>query len=133
MLEGKSILLVDDDLTLLEMYEHRLKEEGAIIIAARNGREAIEKIDESRPDIILLDVMMPDASGFDVLEYVRQNSSLANIPVIMLTALVESDKYEKAKELGATDYIVKSESRPSDVVAKVNEILTASDSNALNR
>lgn len=126
MLEGKSILLADDDLTLAEMYEERLKSEGALVSVARNGREAIEMIEENKPDIVLLDIMMPEVSGFEVLEYMQQNESLKGIPTIVLTALVESDKYEKAKKLGAVDYVVKSQSMPADVVDKVKRVLSIS-------
>lgn len=126
MLEGKAILVSDDDLTLAEMYELRLKAEGALVAVAHNGREAIEMMEANQPDIILLDIMMPEMSGFDVLKYMQDNPNLAKIPVIVLTALIENDKYQHARELGAKGYIVKSQSTPADVVAKIKEILTGS-------
>lgn len=125
MLEGKSILLVDDDLTLLEMYENRLKAEGALVEMARDGEEAIKMIEANHPDLIMLDIMMPKVNGFQVLQYLKNDQTLRDIPVIVLTVLVEGDKYTKAKELGADDFIVKSDLMPMDVIEKIRNLLAS--------
>lgn len=123
MAEGKTILLVDDDLTLLEMYEDRLKAEGFEIIQATNGEEALKKVREVKPALIILDIMMPKVNGFDVLKNLRSDEAFKNIPVIILTALIQDVDRTQGKKLGATDYIVKSETMPGEVIAKIKKAL----------
>jgi two-component system sensor histidine kinase/response regulator len=123
MLQDKIVLVVDDDLTLNEMYQNRLKSEGAIILVARDGEEGIRMAEENHPHIILLDLMMPKFNGFEVLKALKDNPETKDIPIVVQTVLLEADKYEKAKALGATDYIVKADVMPGDVVAKVSKIL----------
>lgn len=123
MEEGKVILLVDDDLTLREMYEERLKAEGFEIIQAANGEEAMQKARESKPNVILLDIMMPKVNGFDVLKELKADEDLKDIPVIVLTALIQDVDKVQGKKLGAADYIVKSETMPGEVIAKIKNVI----------
>jgi len=123
MEEGKTVLLVDDDLTLREMYEERLKVEGFKIIQATNGEEALAKAHEDKPNIILLDIMMPKVNGFDVLKQLKANPELKEIPVIVLTALIQDVDRVQGKKLGAADYIVKSETMPGEVIAKIKNAI----------
>lgn len=120
---GKTILLVDDDLTLREMYEERMKAEGFNIIQATNGEEALKKASEAKPDIILLDIMMPKVNGFDVLKELKSNPELKDIPVIVLTALIQDVDRVQGKKLGAADYIVKSETMPGEVISKIKNAI----------
>ena len=122
-MEGKVILLVDDDLTLREMYEERLKAEGFEIIQAVNGEEALAKAKESMPNVILLDIMMPKINGFDVLKQLKANEELKAIPVIILTALIQDVDRLQGKKLGAVDYIFKSETMPGEVIDKIKKVL----------
>jgi len=121
--EGKVILLVDDDLTLREMYDERLKAEGFDIIQASNGEEAMRKARESKPSIILLDIMMPKVNGFDVLKDLKADPDLKDIPVIVLTALIQDVDRVQGKKLGAADYIVKSETMPGEVITKIKRAM----------
>ena len=121
--EGKVILLVDDDLTLLEMYEDRLKAEGFTIIQATNGEEALKKVREVKPSLIILDIMMPKVNGFDVLKNIRADQEFKNTPVIILTALIQDVDRIQGKKLGATDYIVKSETMPGEIIDKIKKVL----------
>jgi len=123
MLEGKVLLIVDDDLTLLEMYVERIKAEGAIVVSAGDGEAGLAQIQESKPNVILLDIMMPKMNGFDVLKKMHENPEMAVIPVILLTALNDDQKRNEGLKLGAVDYIVKSETLPIDVIAKINDVL----------
>src|SRR3990167_5303752 len=123
MEESKIILLVDDDLTLREMYEERLKAEGFNIIQATNGEEALQKAKESKPNVILLDIMMPKVNGFDVLKELKADDDLKDIPVIILTALIQDVDRVQGKKLGAVDYIVKSETMPGEVIAKIKNAI----------
>lgn len=123
MEDGKVILLVDDDLTLREMYDDRLKAEGFDIIQASNGEEAIQKAKETKPNVVLLDVMMPKINGFDVLKQLKEDPETKDIPVIILTALIQDVDRAQGKKLGAADYIVKSETMPGEVIAKIKGVL----------
>ncbi len=123
MEEGKTILLVDDDLTLREMYEERLKTEGFIITQASNGEEAIKLAKETKPQIILLDIMMPKVNGFDVLKNLKADPATKGIPVIVLSALIQDVDRSEGKKLGAVDYIVKSETMPGEVIAKIKNAI----------
>lgn len=122
-MEGKVILLVDDDLTLREMYEERLKAEGYEIIQATNGEEALQKAKESKPNIILLDIMMPKINGFDVLKQLKADAEMKDTPVIILTALIQDVDRLQGQKLGAADYIVKSETMPGEVIEKIKKAL----------
>lgn len=120
---NKSILLVDDDLTLREMYTERLKAEGFAVDTAKDGEEALQKATNSRPNIVLLDIMMPKINGLDVLKKLREQESTKNIPVIVLTALIQDREKMESITRGADDYIVKSETMPGDVIAKIRRVL----------
>lgn len=117
----KKILLVEDDDSLASVYQTRLEAEGFIIKRVPNGEEALAAALEFRPDLILLDVMMPKVSGFDVLDILRNTPETANLKIIMLTALSQESDKEKARNLGVDDYLVKSQVVISDVVQKVKE------------
>ncbi len=119
----KSILLVDDDLTLREMYMERLKAEGFSVEMAKDGEEALAKAADLKPNIILLDIMMPKINGLDVLKKLKQDSATANIPVIVLTALIQDREKMESITRGADDYIVKSEMMPGDVIEKIKNVL----------
>ncbi|MEK7142691.1 MAG: response regulator [Patescibacteria group bacterium] len=123
MEQGKTVLLVDDDLTLREMYEERLKAEGFMIIQATNGQEALDKARQTKPNVILLDIMMPKINGFDVLRQIKAEDLLKEIPVIILTALIQDVDRVQGKKLGAADYIVKSETMPGEVIAKIKNAI----------
>lgn len=123
MSEGKKILIVDDDLTLREMYEERLKFDGFVVIGASDGEEALTKTSEEMPDLILLDVMMPKMNGIDVLKKLREDEKTKNIPVIILTALIQEIDKLKGMMTEHDGYLIKSEQMPKEVIAKVHEII----------
>lgn len=119
----KSILLVDDDLTLREMYSERLKAEGFSVEMAKDGEEALNKATEIKPNIILLDIMMPKINGLDVLKRLKEQDETKDIPVIVLTALIQDREKMESITRGADDYIVKSEMMPGEVIQKVKDLL----------
>lgn len=121
--EYKGILLVDDDLTLREMYEERLKAEGFTVETAKDGEEALEKATETRPNLILLDVMMPKLNGLDVLRRLKEQEETKQIPVIVLTALIQDRERLEGITRGADDYVVKSETMPGEVIDKIHRVL----------
>lgn len=117
--QAKKILLVEDDDALASVYQTRLQAEGFDIRRVPNGEDALASALEYKPDLILLDVMMPKISGFDVLDILRNTPDTANVKVIMLTALSQESDKERAKSLGVNDYLVKSQVVIADVVDRV--------------
>ena len=119
----KKILLVEDDTALAAVYKSRLELEGFEIREVNNGEEALSATVEFKPDLILLDAMMPKISGFDVLDILRNTPETTNIRVIMLTALSQPKDKERAESLGVDDYLVKSQVVIGDVVERVKHHL----------
>ncbi len=115
----KRILLVEDDDALSGVYRSRFEMEGFDIVEVKNGEKALSTALEFKPDLILLDAMMPKISGFDVLDILRNTPETANIRIIMLTALSQPKDKEKAESLGVDDYLVKSQVVIGDVVERV--------------
>ena len=121
--QKKKILLVEDDMALSAVYRSRLEIEGFDVREANNGEDALSATVEYRPDLILLDLMMPKISGFDVLDILRNTPETANVRIIMLTALSQPKDKERAESLGVDDYLVKSQVVIGDVVARVKHHL----------
>ena len=119
----KKILLVEDDTALASVYRSRLELEGFDISEVHNGEDALSAAVSYKPDLILLDAMMPKISGFDVLDILRNTPETTNIRVIMLTALSQPKDKERVEQLGVDDYLVKSQVVIGDVVARVKHHL----------
>ena len=119
----KKILLVEDDTALAAVYKSRLELEGFEIREVNNGEEALSAAIDFKPDLILLDAMMPKISGFDVLDILRNTPDTTNIRVIMLTALSQPKDKERAEALGVDDYLVKSQVVIGDVVERIKHHL----------
>ncbi len=120
---AKKILLVEDDDALASVYQSRLQAEGFDFRRVPNGEEALAAVVEYRPDLVLLDVMMPKVSGFDVLDILRNTPETMNVKVIMLTALSQDSDKERAESLGVDDYLVKSQVVIADVVDRIKQNL----------
>jgi DNA-binding response OmpR family regulator len=119
----RKILLVEDDETLASVYKQRLELEGFEVQHVNNGEDALDAAVKFAPELVLLDVMMPKLNGFDVLDILRNTPSTRNIHIIMLTALSQPKDAERAKDLGADDFLVKSQVVISDVVARIKHQL----------
>lgn len=117
------VLIAEDEEVLRRMYLTKFKAEGFEAYGANNGEEAIKMAQEIKPDIILLDIIMPLADGFTVLKDVKKEASLKNTPVLMLTNLAQESDVEEGKKLGAVGYLVKTDFTPTQVVEKVRETL----------
>ena len=104
---GNKILVVDDEEHIVQMIESRLSANGYEVITAYNGKQALERAKVEMPDLILLDLMMPDIDGFSVLRKLKCEFETMHIPVIMLTCRADSDSIFKAQDLKSTDYIIK--------------------------
>jgi two-component system alkaline phosphatase synthesis response regulator PhoP len=117
------ILLVDDETTILKMYGDCLTTAGMEVETAKNGDEGVSKAKSGKPDLILLDIMMPSLNGLDALKELKSDPSTRNIPVYLLTNLPESASGDKPKELEANGYLVKVEIEPKKLIEIVNEAL----------
>lgn len=122
--KGAKILLVEDDDALAGVYEMRLQAEGFTTRRVNNGEDALAAALEFKPALVLLDVMMPKVSGFDVLDIFRNTPETANLKVIMLTALSQDTDKERAEKLGVDDYLVKSQVVIADVIDRIRYHLT---------
>ncbi len=118
-IKDRRILVVDDEERMVRFIRLNLEHDGFQVVEAYNGTQAIDKVRSNLPDLVLLDVMMPDMDGFEVLKIIREVSS---VPVIMLTAKGEEDDRVRGLELGADDYITKPFS-PRELVSRVRAVL----------
>lgn len=119
----KRILLVEDDDALANVYLMRLQSEGFDVKRVANGEDALVSALEYHPDLVLLDVMMPKVSGFEVLDILRNTPETANLKIIMLTALSQDADKQRAEKLGVDDYLVKSQVVIADVIARIKQHL----------
>ncbi|HYQ47422.1 MAG TPA: response regulator [Thermodesulfovibrionales bacterium] len=117
------VLLVEDSKAIQQMYRNKLILEQFAVVTADNGMEAIKALSQSKPDIILLDLMMPIMDGYKVLQVVKTDQKFRDVPVIVFSAKGQPDEVEKALNLGAADYIVKSITKPNEVVDKIRAVL----------
>ncbi|MBI5935011.1 MAG: response regulator transcription factor [Chloroflexi bacterium] len=117
--DRRKILVVDDEERMVRFIRMNLEHDGFIVAEAFNGKQAISRLRDVNPDIVLLDVMMPDVDGFDVLETFRE---FTNVPVIMLTAKGEEEDRVRGLELGADDYVTKPFS-PRELVSRIKAVL----------
>lgn len=118
------ILLVEDDEMLAEMYVTKFSKEGFQIMKAEDGATGLELAKKERPDLILLDIIMPKLDGFAVLKELKKDPNTANTHILILTNLGQVDDMEKGRKLGADDYFVKANHTPAEIVEKVRYLLT---------
>ena len=122
MIHAAKILAVDDEPDLTELIAYHLGRNGHTVETAANGWEAIDQVTRNRPDLILLDLMLPDLDGFGFCEILRRNPATASIPVIIISAWASTDSRMLGLELGALDYITKPFS-PHELVERVNRFI----------
>jgi len=119
----KKILLIEDDEILLDILQRKLKQEGYDISLARDGEDGLSKMKEDKPDLVLLDIIMPKKNGFEVLYEMQNDSTLSGVPVIIISNSGQPVEIDRAKQMGARDYIVKTHFDPAEVLTKVVEQL----------
>ena len=117
------ILLIEDDQFLLSMYVTKFQLENFEVVSASDGIKGLELAREVKPDIILLDILMPKLNGFEVLEKLKAGKKTAKIPVILLTNLSQKDEIERGISLGADDYLIKAHFLPAEVVSKIQKVI----------
>lgn len=116
---AKKILLVEDEEIMIDLLQKKLMKEGYEVSIARDGVEGLEKMREVKPDLILLDIVMPRMGGFEVMEEMQKFPELKKIPVIVISNSGQPVELDKAKELGAKDWLIKTEFDPKEVLEKV--------------
>lgn len=122
-MDRKKILIVEDDNFVAEVYSTKLLEMGHEVQIARNGEEGLAAVGQEKPDLILLDIIMPVMGGIEMLNELKQKEEWKNIPVILLTNVGEKDSIQKVRNLGVQDYLIKSHFTPAEVIEKINNIL----------
>ena len=120
---AKKILIIEDDKFLRELIAQKLLKENYETSEAVDGEEGLKKIKEERPDLILLDLILPGIDGFEVLAKMKEDSALSQIPVIILSNLGQKEDVEKGLKLGAADYLIKAHFTPVEIVEKIRTIL----------
>ena len=116
------ILLVEDDKFLRELLVRKLEGVGFKISTAVDGREALKKVKEELPDLVLLDLVLPGVDGFDILKEVKETPETSKIPVIILSNLGQREEVERGLKLGADDYLIKAHFTPDEIINKVGYI-----------
>jgi len=117
------VLLVEDDQLLVRLYTKKLTKESFEVVVANDGKEGLGKATSEKPDLILLDLMMPGMDGLETLEKLQADAQLKTIPVIILTNVSSETDEAKTKSLGAIDYLVKANNPPDAVITRVQEVL----------
>jgi len=119
----KSILLIEDDPFLIDIYTTKLKESGFGVAVATDGEQAIIKIKELKPDLVILDIVLPEVDGWEILRKIKSELKLEDLKVIILSNLGQKEEVEKGINLGAVKYLIKAHYTPSQVVEEIKKVL----------
>ncbi len=116
---AKKILLIEDEQIIVDLLQRKLTEEGYNVALAKDGEEGIKAMKAEKPDLILLDIVMPKMGGLEVMEEMQKNPDLKRIPVIIVSNSGQPVELDRAKKLGAKDWLIKTEFDPQEVIEKV--------------
>lgn len=119
----KKILLIEDDPFLIDIYQTKLKEKKFEVFLAENGREAFEILKEKRPNLILLDIVLPYIDGWEILKKIKKNPKFKDTKVVIISNLSQKQEIEKGLKLGAEKYLIKAHYTPSEVIEEIEKIL----------
>lgn len=119
----KKILLVEDDPFLIDIYRDKLEESGYEVDVSDDGNKVLGKIKEIIPDLVLLDIILPNVDGWEILRSIRNNPETKDLKVIILSNLGQKEEVEKGVDLGATQYLIKAHFTPSEVVKEIEKLL----------
>lgn len=124
MAEGsKKIMVIEDDRFLSSLIKARLEKDGFAVSQAFDGGEALQMLKEERPNLVILDLIMPKVTGFEVLQSISISPDLENIPVVILSNLAQESDIQKARELGAKEYFVKVKISIDDLIGKIKSLV----------
>ncbi|MCP6718397.1 MAG: response regulator [Patescibacteria group bacterium] len=119
----KKVLIIEDEDLIMDLLKKKLIQEGYEVSTAYDGEQGIEKLKNVKPDIVLLDIVMPKKSGYEVMEEMSKDPELSKIPIIVISNSGQPVELDKAKNLGAEDWLVKTEFDPKEVVEKVRRLI----------
>ena len=119
----KKILIIEDDRFLRELIARKLTDEGFDTSEAGEGEQGLKKIKEEKPDLVLLDLILPSIDGFEVLSRMKEDPKLSAIPVIILSNLGQREEVERGLKLGAIDYLIKAHFTPGEIIEKIKSVL----------
>jgi len=119
----KTVLIVEDDIFLSSLLKNRLEKEGLVAVVAKNGEEALRILNTLSPALILLDIILPGKSGFEIMESMKSNANLNKIPIMIISNLGQESDIERGRKLGAVEYFVKARTSINDLIKKVNVFL----------
>ena len=119
----KKVLIVEDEELIMDLLKKKLIQEGYEVSTAYDGEQGMEKLRSVKPDILLLDIVMPKKSGYEVMEEMSKDPELNKIPIIVISNSGQPVELDKAKNLGAKDWLVKTEFDPREVVEKVRRLI----------
>ncbi|HPV70749.1 MAG TPA: response regulator [Candidatus Magasanikbacteria bacterium] len=118
------ILIVEDDNFLADIYKTKLELEGYKVLLTSDGEKGLKIIQTKKPDLVLLDVLLPKLDGFAILEIIKKEDSVVKeVPIILLTNLGQKEEVQKGLRLGAADYLIKAHFKPAEVIEKIKKIL----------
>jgi len=120
---GKKILIVEDDRFLRELINRKLLEEGFDVAQAIDGESGVKKIKEEKPDLVLLDLILPGIDGFEVLSRIKNDPDVSSIPILILSNLGQKEEVEKGLKLGAVDFLIKAHFTPGEIIEKIRKII----------
>ncbi len=119
---AKKILIIEDDKFLRELIGQKLLKEGYDIVEAVDGEKGIKSVKDEKPDLVLLDLILPGIDGFEVLTKIKEDTEIAQIPVIILSNLGQKDDIEKGLKMGAADYLIKAHFTPGEIIDKIKVV-----------
>ena len=119
----KQILLIEDDPFLIDIYSTKLKDSGFLVEVASDGEQALEKVKAKKPDLVLLDIVLPKVSGWEILRKIKSEANLKGLKIIILSNLGQKEEVEKGVDLGVSKYLIKAHYTPSQVVEEIKEII----------
>ena len=120
--KAKKILLAEDDPLLIDIYTTKLKEKGFDVIVVDSGERVVETVREERPDVVMLDIVLPHQDGWSILSQIKEDEELKNTKVVVLSNLGQKEEVEKGIKLGAAQYIIKAHYTPSQVVQEIEKL-----------
>lgn len=119
----KTILLIEDDPFLIDIYSTKLKESGFSVEVAKDGEIALKKLEEKKPDLVVLDIVLPEIDGWEILRRIKSTPALKNLKVVILSNLGQKEEVKKGIDLGSIKYLIKAHYTPSEVVKEIKEIM----------
>ena len=120
---AKKILIIEDDRFLRELIARKLTDEGFETLEAGEGEQGLKKIKEEKPDLVLLDLILPSIDGFEVLSRMKEDAKVSSIPVIILSNLGQREEVERGLKSGAIDYLIKAHFTPGEIIEKIKGVL----------